>query len=199
MHSRCLRVAEGTLEQSELKVGVPVLRLPLERAAAAAIIGIALVAGAALVVPALAAAYSDAALAGWRSNPELAVSRLERAADLNRLSAEPYLLEGSMALQLGDTALAREAFSRALEREPRNWYAYLQLALLEGSLGNEQAAKAQLARALELNPNDKVADRVRRLLEAGREIDPDELNARYLRQWATRFPGSLRSPTPELG
>ncbi len=168
-------------------------------AAAAAVVGIALVAGAALVVPALAAAYSDAALAGWRSNPELAVSRLERAADLNRLSAEPYLLEGSMALQLGDTALAREAFGRALEREPKNWYAYLQLALLEGSLGNTQAARAQLTRALELNPNDKVADRVRRLLEAGREIDPGELNARYLRQWATRFPGSLRSPTTELG
>lgn len=158
---------------------------------AVAVVAGALVAGTALVLPALAASYSDAALGGWRRDPPLAYARLDRAASLNPLSAEPFVLQGSMALQIGDSDLARRAFERALDREPQNWYAYLQLAMLEGSLGNTAAARANLARSLALNPNDKVADKVRRLLDEGREIDPNELNARFLRQFATRFPGSL--------
>ena len=86
--------------------------------------------------------------------------------------------------------------SRALEREPRTGTPTSSSPCWKGRSGTSRPRKRELARSLELNPNDKVADRVRRLLEAGREIDPDELNARYLRQWATRFPGSLRVRYP---
>lgn len=163
-----------------------------------AIAAVAVAGAAALVFPGLSAAYSNAALGGWRLDPPAAYARLDRAAELNPLSAEPYLLQGSMALQLGDEAVARRAFERALAREPNSWYAYLQLAMLEGSLGNEAAARDYLNRSLALNPNDKVADKVRRLLDEGKPIDPQELNQRFLSQYASRFPGSLRSPTGEL-
>ena len=160
---------------------------------------IAVAGAAALIFPGLSASYSDAALSGWRLDPAAAYARLDRAGALDPLSAEPYLLQGSMALELGDTSRARAAFTEALQREPKNWYAYLQLAMLEGSLGDNAAARRYLNRSLALNPNDKVADKVRRLLDQGRAIDPNELNQRFVTQFATRFPGSLRSPTGELG
>jgi len=163
-----------------------------------AVAAIALGGAAALVLPGASAAYTDAALGGWRADPGTAYARLDRAAALNPLSAEPYLLKGSMALQVGNDAVAKDAFREALAREPKSWYAYLQLAMLAGSRGDAATARRYLDRSLALNPNDKVSDKVRRLLDEGKPIDPNELNQRFLSQYASRFPGSLRPPTGEL-
>jgi hypothetical protein len=164
-----------------------------------AIAAVVVLAASALVLPALAAGYAEAGTRGWGTDPDLAVSRLERAADLNPLSAEPLLLQGSIALRLGDEALARQALNRALEREPKNWYAYFQLALLDGSLGDYSAAGERLAQARELNPNDRVARRLAELIDRRRPIDPVELNQRYLDSFRRRFPGALRPPELQVG
>ena len=119
----------------------------------------------------------------------LAYARLDRAASLNPLSAEPFVLQGSMALQIGDSDLARRAFERALDREPQNWYAYLQLAMLEGSLGNTAAARAQPRSVARPQPERQGRRQVRRLLDEGREIDPNELNARFFGSSLPGFQG----------
>ena len=193
-----LATARAVAEDGAADVEPPASRRSDQIATSIVVATIALAGAAALVFPGLSASYSNAALRGWRLDPAAAYARLDRAAELNPLTAEPYLLRGSMALELGDTSLARDSFTTALHREPRNWYAYLQLAMLEGSLGDEGAARRYLNRSLALNPNDKVADKVRRLLDDGKPIDPNELNQRFLTQFASRFPGSLRSPTGEL-
>ncbi len=173
-------------------------RLARQLAARAALGASVAAASASLVLPGLASAYTDAGVQVWGREPAAAFERLERAADLNPLSAEPLLLEGSIALRLEDEVRARDALTRALEREPKNWYANVQLALLAGSLGDYAEAERYIGRALELNPRDKVAARVARLIERRKPIDPDLLNDRYLRQFVRRFPGSLRSSGIEL-
>jgi hypothetical protein len=166
-------------------------RLPRTVAVAAAVGGVLALGAAAVSVglPALAASYTDAGLSGWARDPARAYRNLERAADLDPLSGGPLLLEGSIALRVGDEDRARDAFERVLEREPRNWYANLQLAMLYGSRGERALARTYLRRAQELNPNDKVARRVETLLARGKPIDPNELNERYRNAFDRRSTG----------
>lgn len=127
-----------------------------------------------------AASYENAAASGWRSDKATAFRRLDRAASLDPLSAEPYVLAGSIALRAGDVTRAGSAFRRALEREPDNWYAHLELGLVEGSRGRYEPAAASLRRARELNPRDPVVALAQRLVAARKPIHPRALNDRYL-------------------
>jgi tetratricopeptide (TPR) repeat protein len=140
----------------------------------------------ALALPWLSATYQDAGVGLWRSRPELAYDRLETAGRLNPLDAEPFLLEGSIALRRGETRAARRSLERAVGREPKNWYAHLQLALLAGSLGRYGEADGHLERAAALNPKDPVLETVRGLIRRRASIDPNRINDVYLDQ-ATRL------------
>ena len=66
----------------------------------------------------------------WRSDPEGAYERLDRAASLNPVSARPALIEGAIAVQLDQAQTAERAYREVIDREPRNAYAWLQLAAL---------------------------------------------------------------------
>lgn len=149
---------------------------------------VVLAAAAAVALPWLSSSYQEAGARVWTTDAPLAYDRLQLAADLNPLAAEPYLVEGSIAVRLDDWERARAAFERALGRDPNEWYAYVQLAMIDAHLGDEAAARAQLARALALNPNDRVARLVGKRLDEGTPIDPNVLNRVY-RDPSTRLPG----------
>jgi tetratricopeptide (TPR) repeat protein len=118
----------------------------------------------------------DRATEIWRESPTAAYDRLERAADLNRVSARPALLEGTIALRVGQPTRAERAFREALRREPRNAYAWLELAALASSRGDRAEARRRIERAVELDPRDEATRLARERIAAGERITPREVN-----------------------
>jgi O-Antigen ligase len=118
----------------------------------------------------------------WRANPAQAFDRLERAADLNPLTAQPALVEASIALRLGDLEAAERMFAAALEREPLNPHPVLELGLIAAEDGSRDLAARRLRRALELSPQDEVARRALRDVMRGRAVSVDAYNDAILRE-----------------
>ena len=107
--------------------------------------------------------------AGWRTDPAGAFDRLERARRLNVLSSEPDVVAGVLARRLGDRERAGAAFRRALRRTPTDWYAHVELAVLELEAGRRAAAVLHLEHARRLNPHEPSA---RALLALARRNEP---------------------------
>lgn len=133
-----------------------------------------------LALPWLSTMYVSSATRAWRTDPGLAYDRLERAASLAPLSADPLEVEGSIALRRGDHARARTAFRRALARDPSSWYAHLELGLLEAAVGARAVARNELAASLRLNPNERVTRLAWRLVRRRARIDPGVLNRTFV-------------------
>ena len=116
----------------------------------------------------------------WRSDPEAAYKRLDRAASLDPLSPEPYLAAGTIALKRSEQARARSNFRKALERQPRSAYATLELGALASTYGDRAAAERLLRRAVKLNPRDELARKAYADVQAGRRVSIEQLNAAIL-------------------
>jgi hypothetical protein len=160
--------------------------------AVAAAIG--LLALVSLLLPWRAEVDVEKAAESWGRNPQGAFDRLDRARKLNFLSSRPDLVEGAIAAQLGDRPRMRSSFDRALERDPRNWYATLELAALDALEGDRRAALAGLARVSELNPDEEATELVRRGTIAGRPVSLEHLQALFLERYCARLG---RVPDPE--
>lgn len=147
-------------------------------AIAARAAGVALVVfvGASFALPWLAEREVSRAAETWRSSPETAYRRLDRAANLNFLSARPHLTEGTIALRLDQPRRAEAAFRAALEREPRSAYAWLQLGAIASAQGKRRAARFRVARAARLDPRDEATRLARSRLAGGERISPDQVN-----------------------
>ncbi len=78
------------------------------------IAGLALAAAGSLAMAGLSARYTAAAYSEYRSEPGKALQRLDRAAELNPLSAEPLLAKGVIAQRLGQRRVAIEALREAM-------------------------------------------------------------------------------------
>ena len=115
------------------------------------------------------------ASAGWRSAPAAAYERLDRAAGLNPTSVQADLFEGTIAVQRGELGRAERAFLEVVEREPRNSYAWLDLAALASARQGGELARRRLARASELNPTDEATREARRTVRDGRRILPKQV------------------------
>lgn len=124
----------------------------------------------------------ERASSGWRSDPELAFDRLERAESLNPLSAKAQLTAGTIAARLGRREDAERWFDAALEREPDNAYTLLELGVIEGELGREARSEALLTRAAEAHPRDVVTLRALRAVRGGRPLSLRAVNAAILRR-----------------
>ena len=74
----------------------------------------------------------------------------------------------------------RQAFERALERNPHSWYAYFELALNAAEEGRRSAARELLARARSLNPREPTIADVEARLRDGRPIESDEFDRLFL-------------------
>jgi tetratricopeptide (TPR) repeat protein len=136
--------------------------------------------------PWLASRQSDGATAGWRQDPDRSIRELERAADLNPLSARPYLLAGAIANRTDRHEKGRALLLRALERSDVNWYARLELGVAEAALGRREAALDQLREAARLNPRETAIVEVREWVAEGEEIDLEAIDALFLERLASR-------------
>ncbi len=145
----------------------------------------AALAAVSLVLPWVAAVDTNRAAHIWGANPQRAYELLDHSADLNFLSANPYLVEGGIASKLNQPDRMREAFSNALERDPNNWYANLELATLDAVQGHRRAALDRLRRVAELNPREPLTARVRQGLLSGHPISTGELDAAFLERYCS--------------
>ena len=121
--------------------------------------------------------------ASWASNPSDAFDRLDQARKLNFLSARPDLVQGSIAARLGEDRRVRSSFEQALERDPHNWYAEIELAALDGVEGHKQSALARLDRVAALNPREPLTATVRQGVISGKPVTLDQLETDFLARY----------------
>jgi hypothetical protein len=142
-------------------------------------------AAAALLVVAAALAFAgpwlsqqqvQTAAREWPKNPSGAYERLNRAAGLDPLSDQPYLVSGSIALRRGELGRADEQFAKALRRVPDDAYAALERGAIASTRGNRAEASRLLARAAMLNPRDPLTREALRLVTHGRAVSVQALN-----------------------
>jgi hypothetical protein len=140
-----------------------------------------------MVLPWAAAIDVKKAAASWGANPHAAFDRLDQARKLNFLSARPDLVQGAIAAKLGENRRVRSSFERALERDPLNWYAELELATLDGVEGDKQSALARLDRVHALNPRETLTAMVRKGVLSGKPITLEQLDAEILYRYCERL------------
>ncbi len=131
-------------------------------------------------VPWLAELELDRAQDSWRADPSAAFERLDRAAALNPLTIRPQLTAGTIALRLGQTAVAEREFRDALRREPDEAYALLELGLIAAERGDRNRALALLERSTEQHPQDDVARRALAATRAGKPVSVERVNRAIL-------------------
>jgi tetratricopeptide (TPR) repeat protein len=154
---------------------------------------LALLAAVAIALPYLAEREVAAASSGWPSDPARAFARLDRAADLNPLSARPQLVAGVIALELGRSRVAEQRFSQALERDGGDWFAHFGRGLAASALGEPARARLEYVRARSLDPAEPLVHEA-----LGRVGGPNPLTAKEafgsLRRDVQRLSGSIGGP-----
>jgi tetratricopeptide (TPR) repeat protein len=136
----------------------------------AAIAALAGLAAASFALPALAARETERAVGTWERDPDAARHALERAHTLDPLANRADVIAGVLARRDGDLDRARQAFGRALAREPDDWYAQTELALIELAQGRRSAAAGRLAIAARLNPLEPAIAEARTAVRQGRAV-----------------------------
>jgi O-Antigen ligase len=129
-----------------------------------------------LIAPWLSELQTQKATRIWPTAPRRAYAALDKAARLNPLSDEPYLLAGSIALRFNDLAKADHEFALALGRDSGDAYATLERAAIASERGERAQALALLERATQLNPRDELIRATLRRVREGQRVDIDELN-----------------------
>ena len=92
------------------------------------------------------------------------------------------LTEATIALRLGGTGRAKSAFRAALEREPENGYALLELGMIAAERGQRPRARRLLERAHERSPRDGIVNEVLADVRRGRRVDLDRVNRKILQR-----------------
>jgi O-antigen ligase len=141
---------------------------------------IALAAAAGLTFPWLAAKEVDSAAAEWSADPAAAFHSLDLARGLNPLTDRADLIAGVIASRLRDRQRERAAFDRVLERNPKDWYARFELALLDAQEGKKAAALSGLAQVRRLNPREPLIPLVRAEIRKGEHVSQATID-RYFR------------------
>lgn len=175
----CSLVPSAMASGAEIRAVVPARGRVATRAVALAI---GVVAALSLAAPWLSRMEVQSAAKVWTKAPSTAYARLEQAAQINPLSAEPDLIAGTIALRLEDLKQARRQFQRALERSRGNAYATLELGAIASALQEPHAALVLLEHAAFLNPRSTLTQEALRLARHGTRINIDELNRSILRE-----------------
>jgi hypothetical protein len=144
-------------------------------------------AAASLAVPAAAARYERSGYEVQGTSLTSALSRLDRSARLDPLSADPLIGRAILLRNAGRTAEARADLREAVEREPNNWFAQLEAGLLDAQARRWKPATAFVRRSRALNPRQPVLQEVVRSIERRERIDPREVEAAFAGQVSARF------------
>jgi hypothetical protein len=136
-----------------------------------------------MVLPWAAAVDVERAQADWTSSPRTAFDQLDQASKLNFLSAQPDLVQGVIALRLNENRRVRSSFEGALERDPDNWYAELQLATLDGMEGRKASALTRLDRVAALNPRENLTATVRQGVLSGKPVTLHQLDQEFISRY----------------
>jgi Flp pilus assembly protein TadD len=128
----------------------------------------ALAAGAALAAPWASVSLVDAAVA--RGAGPHAYSLLRTAATLNPFSEQPAIAEATLAGEAGERTRERRALLSALRRNPRDWYVHFMLGIVAGREHKPALARAELAQAHRLSPNDLFVVYAQRRLKIGEPL-----------------------------
>ena len=154
-------------------------RRPLISAAlAAAVVMVGgLVVAASFGGPWLSQRYIDQAVGIWPRQPADAFAKLNRAAALNPLSARPKLFAGAIALRLGYRNDAERFFRQAIERDPGDSFAHLELGAVAFDAGHHTTGLWFLRRAAHLDPRDGITARALHRALRGKRIDIAAMNA----------------------
>jgi hypothetical protein len=176
-------------------LGRPAQERPQGRSAARRLVPVAAAfafaaAAASISFPLLSSLYVRNAARAWSEDAPAAYAALDRARRLNPLSDRPDLVAGAIASRLGQSERMRRAFAAAVARNPHNWYGFLELGIADMLTGRRRQALAHLAVAAELNPLEPVIASVARDVRAGKRVDPDEIDAVFVR----RARGSAPAP-----
>jgi hypothetical protein len=150
------------------------LRLPLYGVVPLVLLATAAAAG--LVFPWLAAKEIDRASAVWAVDSAAAYRSLDHARRLNPLSDRPDLIEGAIADRLHDPRRERAAFQRVLVRNPHNWYAAFELAIVEAQAGKKARALRWLNEARRLNPREPLLPFVRDKIVGGGRLSQAQID-----------------------
>jgi tetratricopeptide (TPR) repeat protein len=129
-----------------------------------------------VVPPWLSQRDHRAAIAAAETNPEAALERLDRAAELNRLSPAPDRTAGLIELRGGHYDAAVHEFRQAFERDPGDSDLHFLLGLAESTAGRPRQAIRSAREALTLAPRDHVAEAVLRELRRAGRLDPLRLD-----------------------
>ncbi len=179
-----LGMAASVRSSSASNGSLGVRRLGRPAALASALVGV--MAASSLLLPWLSIRDTKAAAAVWREDPAAAYARLDRARSLNPLAADPDLIAGLISARLEDQPRMQTYFTRSLQREPTNWYAWLELGLAESVAGRKAAALSAIREARRLNPLEAVVGEVERRVSEGERIQPSSLDALFLERIASR-------------
>jgi len=143
--ARCAQLADASGSQSKVEgrnYGLAVAGLAVAWIAAIALIG-------PLLVDRELAASRSAAASGNVAN---AIEHANTARSIEPWAASPYVQLGLLAELRGEYTTADQRLSQAIERENHNWQLYYLRSRAEHKAGDTAGAKADLARARQLNP-----------------------------------------------
>jgi hypothetical protein len=132
------------------------------------------------VLPWLAAKNVAVAAADWRHDRQDAYDRLERARRLNPLSTQADLVEGAIASRTNDLSRMQRSYGRALDRQPSNWYAHLELGLARLALDDRGRAIRELRIARSLDPREPVIHTVLARVLSHRPVSRDAIDRVFL-------------------
>ncbi len=143
--------------------------------------GICLVAlGGTFAIPWFAERDVQRAAATWPNDANAAFRLLDRARSLNPATDRADVVAGAIASRLGRYELMRTRFSRATERAPYDWYAYLELGIANTLTEHRRSAAVAFRRAVALNPRETLVLEVIRDFRSGRRIDPAVVDKAFL-------------------
>jgi tetratricopeptide (TPR) repeat protein len=128
-------------------------------------------------LPWISAKAAASAAASWRADPGAAFDKLDLARRLNPLSDEPDLIAGVIASRLHEAGRERTAFERVVNRNPSNWYARFELAILDARQGRRASALAALGVARRLDPREPLIAYVRGRIIRRRPVSEAQVDA----------------------
>jgi O-antigen ligase len=150
--------------------------LPGGRPIVAGAVVLGLVTAGGLTVPWLAERDLRAAREIAASNPERALDRLNRSADVNPLSTVADKTAAVIELRRGRRAAGKARFEDVAARDPGDSYVWMQLGAIASVEMRERDAARYARKARALAPRDEVVRRVAPALEAGKVVDPERVN-----------------------